>query len=84
MSLAANMTCLYLRRRLVARSSVKPRLYQCCGTEVTLYVDNVRFRNALFKLPFDLTYEEGPGEHEWSYWDRMIQTVLRECFLKTF
>ncbi len=23
-----------------------------------------------------LTYEEGPGEHVWAYWDKMIQSVL--------
>jgi S-formylglutathione hydrolase FrmB len=24
----------------------------------------------------DLTYEEGPGDHNWAYWDGMIQNVL--------
>ena len=28
------------------------------------------------KLGLKLTYEEGPGEHEWGYWDRQIQRVL--------
>jgi len=56
---------------------VKPRLYQCCGTEDFLYADNVRFRDVVRKLPLDLTYEEGPGEHAWAYWDKMIQNVLK-------
>jgi S-formylglutathione hydrolase FrmB len=60
----------------MAKEPVKPRLYQCCGTEDFLYADNVRFRDAIRKLPLDLTYEEGPGEHVWTYWDRMIQNVL--------
>ena len=59
-----------------ARAPVRPRLYQCCGTEDFLYADNVRFRDAIRKLPFDLTYEEGPGDHNWAYWDKMIQNVL--------
>jgi S-formylglutathione hydrolase FrmB len=54
----------------------RPRLYQCCGTEDFLYEENVRMRDHLRALPFDLTYEEGHGEHEWGYWDRMIQRVL--------
>jgi putative tributyrin esterase len=62
--------------RKVSRGNVKPRLYQCCGTEDSLYPDNVRFREAVRKLPLDLTYEEGPGEHNWAYWDHMIQNVL--------
>ena len=64
----------------VARGSVRPRLYQCCGTEDILHPDNVRFREAVRKLPLDLTYEEGPGEHNWAYWDKMIQNVLAWMF----
>src|SRR5215212_6436429 len=48
-----------------AEAPVKPRLYQCWGTEDFLYPDNIRFREAIRKLPLDLTYEEGPGEHDW-------------------
>ena len=64
----------------VSRGPIKPRLYQCCGTEDFLYPDNVRFREAVRKLPLDLTYEEGPGEHNWAYWDTMIQRVLAWMF----
>ena len=63
-----------------AHGPVKPRLYQCCGTENSLYADNIRFRDFVRKLPLDLTYEEGPGEHNWAYWDAMIQNVLRWMF----
>lgn len=63
-----------------ARKPVKPRLYQCCGTEDKLYADNLRFRAAVQKLALDLTYEEGPGEHTWAYWDRMIRNVLAWMF----
>ena len=64
----------------VAKGTVKPRLYQCCGTEDHLYADNIRFLEAVRKLPLDLTYEEGPGEHNWAYWDKMIQNVLAWMF----
>ena len=67
---------LFTLAKKVAKAPIKPRLYQCCGTEDFLYADNVRFRDAIRKLPLDLTYEEGPGEHMWSYWDKMIQNVL--------
>jgi putative tributyrin esterase len=66
--------------RKAAKAPVKPRLYQCCGTEDELHPDNVRFRDSVQKLPLDLTYEEGPGEHNWAYWDMMIQRVLRWMF----
>jgi putative tributyrin esterase len=67
---------LFTLAKKVAKGKVKPRLFQCCGTEDFLYPDNVRFRDAVHKLPLDLTYEEGPGEHNWTFWDQMIQDVL--------
>src|SRR6266545_4821982 len=39
----------------VAKGHVKPRLYQCCGTEDALHADNIRFRDAIRKLSLDLT-----------------------------
>jgi putative tributyrin esterase len=59
-----------------AKAKEKPWLYQCCGTEDFLHADNIRFRDHLKSLPLDLTYEEGPGEHEWGFWDKMIQRFL--------
>ena len=73
---------LFALAKKVSKLPVKPRLYQCCGTEDFLYADNVRFRDAIHKLPLDLTYEEGPGEHVWSYWDKMIQNMLAWMFPK--
>lgn len=68
---------LFALAKKAAKGPVKPRLYQCCGTEDFLYADNIRFRDAVRRLPLDLTYEEGPGEHVWAYWDKMIQNVLK-------
>ena len=73
---------LFTLARKVSKSSIKPRLYQGCGTEDDLYPQNLRFRDAIRKLPLDFTYEEGPGEHNWAYWDKMIQHVLAWMFPK--
>lgn len=53
-----------------------PFLYQCCGVEDFIYQDNLRFRDNALSLNLPLTYEEGPGYHEWKYWDKQIQRVL--------
>jgi len=53
-----------------------PKLYQCCGTEDFLYQDNLVFRSACEKSGIPLRYEEGPGAHDWAYWDARIQDVL--------
>ena len=73
---------LFALAKNVAKASIKPRLYQCCGTEDILYEGNVRFRDAARKLSLDFTYEEGRGEHVWPYWDQMIQNVLKWMFPK--
>ncbi|MBD2867463.1 alpha/beta hydrolase [Paenibacillus arenilitoris] len=63
--------------RLGESDSPKPALYQCCGTEDFLYNDNLAFRAACEQSGYSLlTYEEGPGSHEWGYWDEHIQRFL--------
>jgi len=59
-----------------------PRIYQWCGTEDFLYKSNLSFRDHVQKLGYDLTYEDGPGDHQWKYWDEKIQRVLEWLPLK--
>ncbi len=65
-----------LAAQAVAPGRSRPRLYQWCGTEDFLYADNVHFREHAESLGLAVTYEEGPGGHEWSCWDAQIQQVL--------
>ncbi len=67
---------LALADRAAASGGPVPRLYQWCGTEDFLYESNVRFRDHVRGRGLDLTYEEGPGGHEWGCWDGQIQRVL--------
>jgi putative tributyrin esterase len=67
---------LYKLAKKAAKGTLKPRLYLCCGTEDPDYEINLLFRDHLSSLDFNLTFEDGPGEHNWAYWDRMIQHVL--------
>ncbi len=69
-----------LAEKAASRRVKLPRLYQCCGTEDFVYGENVRFRDWARRLGIDLTYEEGPGDHEWGYWDDRIQVVLKWFF----
>ncbi|MCM0649565.1 esterase family protein [Clostridium swellfunianum] len=67
----------YLSKKVLASDVPKPKLYQCCGTEDFLYEDNINFKGYIEKTNFDYTYEEGPGIHNWNYWDTQIQKVLK-------
>lgn len=72
-----------LVHRLDAGSGPKPKFYQCCGTEDFVYQDNRLFREEWKKTKLDFTYEEGPGTHEWGYWDAKIRDVLKWLPLRT-
>ena len=53
-----------------------PKLYQCCGTEDHNYEANTRFRDHAIQAGLDLTFSDGPGGHDWGYWDKHIEDVL--------
>lgn len=53
-----------------------PKLYQCCGTEDFTYDLNTNFREHARKLGINIDYEEGPGTHNWEYWDNCIKRAL--------
>jgi S-formylglutathione hydrolase FrmB len=72
----------HLAAQVAQSDQPKPKLFQWCGTEDFLYESNVKFRNFVQKLPLDLTYSDGPGDHTWGYWDVQIQNVLAWLPLK--
>lgn len=66
----------FLAENVTRAVGPRPSLYQCCGTADFLYVQNTRFRDFALQQGLPLTYEEGPGAHDWDYWDQQIQRVL--------
>ncbi|HUT31839.1 MAG TPA: alpha/beta hydrolase family protein [Planctomycetota bacterium] len=68
---------LHLAEALARSAGPKPRLFQWCGTEDFLYPGNLAFRDHARRLGLDLTYTDGPGDHQWKHWDDQIQHVLR-------
>jgi putative tributyrin esterase len=66
----------HLAKQVAKGSGPRPRLLLACGTEDGLLEENRRFRNHLDSLGYENDYSEGPGEHEWGYWDAQIQRVI--------
>ena len=60
----------------IAQSEEKPRFYIACGTEDSLLLPNQNFFRHIQSLGFDVTYEEGPGNHEWDFWNKYILRAL--------
>ena len=67
----------YMTKTVSESDGPKPLLYQACGTEDFLIEDNRRFRDHCESLNLSLTYQEEQGTHEWGYWDKKIQDVLK-------
>lgn len=65
-----------LAKKLAEEKKELPEIYLTCGTEDDLIGCNRAFRDELEQLGYPVTWKEGPGGHEWDFWDRMILDVL--------
>src|SRR5437764_6507966 len=54
-----------------------PYLYLDCGTEDGLFSSNQQFAALLREKKIPHEYRELPGDHNWAYWDRQVQEVLK-------
>ncbi|MBQ4090858.1 MAG: esterase family protein [Clostridia bacterium] len=63
-----------------AQNVARPRLFMAVGTEDGLYGENVRLRDRLCSLGYELEYIEEHGTHNWEFWDKHIQNVLKWMF----
>lgn len=54
----------------------KPRIYFTCGTEDGLYDENLSFREKISGSDFTYHYDEGPGVHNWEFWDGWILPAI--------
>lgn len=65
-----------LLEKLQTENRPVPKMYMCCGTEDSLISANRDLRDFLTAKGVDLTYAEGPGRHDWEFWDTYIKKIL--------
>ncbi|MEK0316123.1 alpha/beta hydrolase [Cohnella sp. 56] len=53
-----------------------PNIYMACGTEDFLLESNRRFHRFLEQENVEHTYDEGPGDHNWDFWNATIRDAL--------
>ena len=72
----------YLIKQLQAAGKALPDIYLAIGTEDFLYEENQLFRRFLTERKVPFTYEEGPGAHDFVFWDaycrRALEWALKE------
>ena len=61
-----------LLKKLKKEGKDIPPLYLAIGTEDTLYSCNQDFKAFLEKEGADFFYEEGPGKHDWDFWNEYL------------
>lgn len=57
-----------------------PSIYLAIGTEDTLIDDNLKFKAFLEKEGADFFYEDGPGKHNWTFWNEYLTKGLEWVF----
>lgn len=72
-----------LLRELTAAGKETPKFYVACGEQDFLVNPNRRFKAFLEEQGIEHCYQEGPGEHNFEYWNRHIGPgicwVLENC-----
>ncbi|MDF2803677.1 MAG: acetylesterase [Anaerocolumna sp.] len=72
----SDMDYKYLITSLKNQNKSIPSIYLACGTEDFLIEENRDYRDFLKAEGVDFTYVEGPGGHDWVFWDTYIKKVL--------
>ncbi len=66
----------WLARQLPGTGKPLPHIYLACGVDDGLLETDRRLRDVFREQGYDVTWEEGPGSHEWDFWNRHIKRVI--------
>ena len=66
----------YLVKQLKAAGKALPRIYMACGEQDSLLPVNRDMAAFLTGQGADVTFETGPGAHEWDFWDAYIKKAI--------
>ena len=66
----------YMASKLQAAGKTIPKIYMACGESDSLLSANRKVAERLKASGAELSFETGPGGHEWSFWDRYIDRAI--------
>lgn len=68
---------LSLASNLKQNGETMPPAYIACGVDDELcYPMNLHFKSGLEKLAYPMKFVQGPGKHEWRFWDEQIEQAV--------
>ena len=65
-----------LYKKWKAQGKNLPRIYMAIGRDDSLYAVNQDFRHFLEAENADFFYEDGPGIHDWYFWNEYLPRGL--------
>lgn len=69
---------LSLAGRLKQKGDRMPPAYVACGVDDALcYPMNLHLKEGLEKMQYPMTFIQGPGKHEWRFWDQQIEQAMK-------
>lgn len=74
--LTSDMNPKHLVETLKKEGAKLPSIYMACGDQDRLLDANKDFADCLEKNNIDFTFEIGPGDHEWDFWDTYIKKSI--------
>ena len=66
----------YLVKELKKTGKELPKIYMACGDQDSLLDMNRDMAAFLKEQGVDVTFEVGPGNHEWDFWDTYIKKAI--------
>ena len=62
--------------KLKKENAAIPKIYMACGTEDFLLKENRNYEKFLTSQEVEHTYVEGPGIHDWKFWNEYIEKAI--------
>ncbi|MEK5644755.1 esterase [Paenibacillus rhizosphaerae] len=69
-----------LSAKLIEEGRRLPPMLCCCGSEDPFVGMNRQFAASMENSPFDFRYVEGPGTHDWLFWEEHLKTAFDFLF----
>lgn len=66
----------FLIEELISNGAEIPQIYMACGDEDVLLENNKDFVQFLKEKGVEYTFEIGPGDHTWDFWDTYIKKAI--------
>lgn len=74
----SDMNPKWMVKKLKADGKEIPKVFMACGDQDSLLEANKKMAAFLQEQGVDVTFEVGPGNHEWDFWDTYIKKAVYE------